>query len=128
MLMGPLVRERNAVIMGHAHNTMLMTDPWTMGVLFLAFITVIAGIIWLIHRKRVASDGLTPIERKDLDYPEREILSMLRQHGGPMMQSDIIGALPGDLEDLAVVMKGMETNGLIQREWRSDLGTYAITA
>lgn len=114
--------------MGHAHNTMLTTDPWMIGVIFFAIITVIAGIIWLIHRKRVASDGLTPMERKNLDYYEREILSMLRQHGGPMMQSEIIDTLPGDLDDLAGVMNAMESKGLIQRDWRSDQGTYVVSA
>lgn len=114
--------------MGHAHNTISTFDPWGIGGLILAFIILIAGVVWLIHRKRVASDGLTPIERKELDYPEREILAMLRQHGGPMMQSEIIDALPGDLADLASVMKTMEAKGLIHREWRSEQGTYIVTA
>jgi len=86
----------------------------------LAFIILIAGVIWLIHRERVACDGWTPMERKDLDYQEREILSMLRQHRGPMMQSGMIDMSPGDLENIAGVMKGMESRGLIQCEWRSD--------
>ena len=114
--------------MSHAHNTVSMFDPWMIGGIILAFIIVIASVIWLIHRKRVASDGLTPIERKELDYPEREILSMVRQHGGPMMQKEIIDSLPGDLEDLASVMNAMESKGWIQREWRSDEGTYSVTA
>ena len=114
--------------MGRGHNILLTTGPWLMGVIIPAFITVIAGIIWLVHRRTVASDGLTPMERKDLNYLEREILSMLRQYGGPIMQSEIVDALPGDLEDLAEVMKGMEAKGLIQREWRSNQGTYIVTA
>ncbi len=55
----------------------------------------------------VASDSLTPVERRKLPYQEQEILSMLRQHGGPMMQNEIIDTLPGDLEELSKVMKGM---------------------
>lgn len=113
--------------MGHGHNGLIAGNAWMMGVIILAFVIVIAGVIWLIHRKRVASDGLTPIERKELEYPESEILSMLRQHGGPMMQSEIIDTLPGDLDDLARVMNAMESKGLIQREWRSDQGTYSVT-
>jgi len=70
---------------------------------------------------------LTPIEKKELEYPESEILAMLRQHGGPMMQREIIDLLPGDLEDLASVMNAMESKGLIQRKWRSDQGTYIVT-
>jgi len=113
--------------MGHAHNTISTFDPWGIGGLILAFIILIAGVVWLIHRKRVASDGLTPIEKKELEYPESEILAMLRQHGGPMMQCEIIDLLPGDLEDLASVMNAMESKGLIQRKWRSDQGTYIVT-
>jgi hypothetical protein len=113
--------------MGHAHNTIFMSDPLVIGAIVLSFIIVIASVIWLINRKRVASDGLTPIERKELNYPESEILAMLRQHGGPMMQREIIDSLPGDLEDLASAMKAMESKGLIQREWQSDQGTYIIT-
>jgi hypothetical protein len=114
--------------MGHWHNGLIAGDALMMGVTFLSFIIVIAGVIWLIHRKRVASDGLTPIKRKELDYPEQEILSMVRQHGEPMMQKEIIDSLPGDLEDLASVMNAMESKGLIQREWRSDQGTYIVMA
>jgi len=113
--------------MGHAHNTISTFDPWGIGGLILAFIILIAGVVWLIHRKRMASDGLTPIERKELEYPESEIFSMPRQHGGPMMQREIIDSLPGDLEDLASVMNAMESKELIQREWRSDQGTYSVT-
>jgi DNA-binding MarR family transcriptional regulator len=89
---------------------------------------VIAGVIWLIHRKRVASDGLTPIERKELEYPDREILAMLRQHGGPMAQREVIDSLPGELADIARVMNAMESKELIQRKWRSDPETYIVTA
>ncbi|WP_319406982.1 hypothetical protein [uncultured Desulfosarcina sp.] len=114
--------------MGHGHIALIAGDAWMTGVIILVFVIVIAGVIWLIHRKRVASDGLTPIERKELEYPNREILAMLRQHGGPMTQREVIDSLPGDLEDIARVMQAMESKGLIQRKWRSDLETYIVTA
>jgi hypothetical protein len=68
------------------------------------------------------------MERRELGYPENEILSMLRQHGGPMLQIEIIDLLPGELEDLAEVMNAMETKGLVCREWRPDHRTYIVTA
>jgi hypothetical protein len=52
--------------MGHGHNGSIAGDAWMTGVIILAFVIVIPGVIWLIHRKRVASDGLTPIERKNI--------------------------------------------------------------
>jgi hypothetical protein len=113
--------------MGHGHNGLIAGDAWMTGVIILAFIIVIVGVVLLIHRKRVLSEGLTPIEREEPDYPEREILSMLRQHGGSMMKSEIIGTLPGELEDLVRVMNAMKSKGLIQPKWRSDQGTYSVT-
>lgn len=113
--------------MRHGHTGFIGIDAWDMGLMVLVFILLLGGVFWLIHRKRVASDGLTPIERKELDFPERDILSMLRQHGGPMIQSEIIDTLPGDLDDFAGVMNAMESKGLIQREWRSDKRSYLVT-
>lgn len=100
-----------------------------MGIMiFLAFLLGFGGLIYLIHRKRLASDGLTPMERKHLDYPDREILSMLRQYGEPMRQSEMIDALPADFHELVQAIKRMETKGLIIREWLPDQGTFNITA
>lgn len=111
--------------MGHGYNG-VMPHNVGIGMIILAFVIVTFGVIWLIHRKRVSSDGLTPIERKELYYPEKDILSMLRQHGGPMMQSEIIDTLPGELDDLAEVINTMEEKGQIHREWNIDQGTYII--
>lgn len=113
--------------MGHGHHTSMSSDPWVIGLIIVALITVVTGIIWFARRRMVASDGLTPLERKGLDFQEREILSMLRQCGGPMRQNEIVDALSGDLEDMAGVMKDMEAKGLIHREWKSDMGTYIVS-
>lgn len=110
------------------HHTPLTADPRMIGVIVAALIALVAVILWLIHRGTIASDGLTPLERKALAYEEREILSMLRQNGGPMAQKDIVDGLPGDFQDLAMVMKGMEDKGLIHREWDAEKGTYVVTA
>jgi hypothetical protein len=62
-----------------------------------------------------------------MSFREREVLSMVRQHGGPMRQDEIVDLLSGDLDNLADVMNGMETKGLIHREWNSDQGTYIVS-
>jgi len=54
-------------------------------------------------------------------------LSMLRQHGGPMMQSEIANKIPIDAEDLAEALKSMETEGLIHRQWEPKESTYLIS-
>jgi len=95
--------------------------------IIIGLVLLVAGLIWLIHRRTVASDGLTPLERKNLSFQEREILSMVRQHGGPMRQDWLIDELPGDSEDLAGVILEIENKGLIKREWKADVGTYMVS-
>jgi DNA-binding PadR family transcriptional regulator len=36
--------------------------------------------------------------------------------------------MPYDLDDIAEILKEMESKGLIHREWKSGKGTYEITA
>jgi uncharacterized membrane protein len=91
-------------------------------------IVVVILLIWLIHRRSVASDGLTGKERKELSSEQKEILSLLRQHGGPMMQTELVDIMPYDLEDAAEMLKAMEGKGLIRREWKQEQATYEITA
>jgi uncharacterized membrane protein len=113
--------------MRNGHHSSLTAHPWMVGIIVVALIALVAVIMWLVHRRTVASDGLMVVERKTLGFPEREILSMLRQHGAAMRQNEIVDALPGDLEDVAEVVKNMETKGLIHRQWKSDEGTYIVS-
>lgn len=100
-----------------------------MVVLFITgLIVVVILLVWFIHRRTVASDGLTGNERKTLPSEQRELLSMLRQHGGPMQQTDLVDIMSYDLGDIAEILKEMESKGLINREWKSEQGTYEITA
>lgn len=113
--------------MGHGHTGLINGNPLMVVIIIFVFIILMAGIMWLVHRSRIASDGLSPVERKDLDYPACEILSMLRQHGGPMMQNEIIDLLPAEPDDVAEVFNDMEKRHLIHREWQSEQGTYKVT-
>jgi uncharacterized membrane protein len=113
--------------MRHGHYFPFFSGPWSVALVFLGLVVLAAGIIWLVHRRTVVSDGLTPLERKQLSFQEREIISLLRQHGGPMRQDQIIDVLPVDCEDLAEVIKDLETKGLIHRQWKTDLSTYIVS-
>ena len=115
------------MITGRGHHFSSAGDFWMIALIVGSLIALIVLILWLIHRRTVMSNGLTPLERKKLPRVEREILAMLRQNGGPMTQSEIIDVLPGDLEDLAEVMKGMEDKGLIDRKWTPEKGSYVVT-
>ena len=96
---------------------------------FLAgLVVVVILLIWFIHRRTIASDGLTGKERKAFPSEQREILSILRQNGGPMLQAELVDVMPYDLDDIAGILKEMESKRLICREWKSEQGTYEITA
>jgi uncharacterized membrane protein len=113
--------------MRHSHHT-LTYEPWMIAIFIAGLIVAVILLIWFIHRRMMASDGLTGEERKELSSEQRELLSMLRQHGGPMMQTELVDIMPYDLDDIAEILKEMESKGLIHREWKSGKGTYEITA
>lgn len=102
-------------------------NPWMSTLITGGFILLLAAFVWFSHRKTIASDGLTPEERRSLPLEEREIISMLRQNGGPMRQDKIADIFPGDLEYFAEIIKAMETKSLLHRKWDSGLGTFLIS-
>lgn len=112
--------------MKHGHEGFMTGSFLPDMVIILGIITLLAGVIYLTHRKKLASDGLTSVERKNLNYPEDEILSMVRQHGGPIAQSDLVDTLPGDMDELVEAINGLEEKGLVQRIWLKEQGTYTV--
>lgn len=112
--------------MRHPHHT-FSYDPWITALFVAGAVAVVALLVWFIHRRSVSSDGLTGKERKELPSEQKEILSLLRQHGGPMMQTELVDLMPYDLEDVAEILKIMEAKELIRREWKAEQGTYEIT-
>ena len=74
------------------------------------------------------SDGLSRTERRELDPIQTEILAMVRQKGGTMLQTKLADTLPYDVEEIAGMLKELESRNLICREWKSEKGTYEITA
>ena len=113
--------------MRHSHQT-LTYEPWMIAAFLAGLVVVVILLIWFIHRRTIASDGLTGKERKAFPSEQREILSILRQNGGPMLQAELVDVMPYDLDDIAGILKEMESKRLICREWKSEQGTYEITA
>ncbi len=103
-------------------------DSWIIFVVIGAVILLIGILIWFISRKIVSSDGLTPNERKALSSEQKEILSMVRQKGEPIIQIEIVDIISGDLEYVVEILKNMEAKGLIRREWDSEKRTYLISS
>lgn len=113
--------------MRHGYSMSFYYGEWMIAFFIGGLLAIIVGLIWFLHRRTVASDGLTPLERENLTSWEREILSMLRQNGGPMRQDKIVDELPGDLEMFSEILQGLETKGLLQRKWEAGQGTYLIS-
>lgn len=111
--------------MSQSHHTAGGLDFW-MIFLIIGAVVLIGAIIWFISRRTVSNDGLTPRERKTLSSEQKEILSMARQKGEPLTQTEIVGIIPGGLEYVAEILKNMEAKGLIQRQWDSEKETYLI--
>ena len=103
-------------------------DSWIIFVVIGAVILLIGILIWFISRKIVSSDGLTPNERKALSSEQKEILSMVRQKGEPIIQIEIVDIISGDLEYVVEILKNMEAKCLIRREWDSEKRTYLISS
>ncbi len=113
--------------MRHPHHP-LPYEPWMTALFIAGAIVVVVLLVWFVYRRTVASDGLTEKERKELPSEQKELLSLLRQHGGPMMQTELVDMMPYDLDDSAEILKEMESRGLIRREWKAEQRTYELTA
>ena len=113
--------------MRHSHHPFFY-EPWMIGLFIAGAIVVVILLVWLILRRTMASDGLTGKERNELPSEQKGILSLLRQHGGPMLQTELVDTMSYDLEDAAEIIKEMESRGLIRRQWKQEQETYEITA
>ena len=113
--------------MGHGHYITTI-EPWTVLATILGVLALLIFIVYIFHRKRMTSDGLSPIERKKLDYPERNILSMLRQKGAPLIQTDIMDSMSIEFEEFVEAINELELEKLIKREWNMERNTYTVVA
>ncbi len=113
--------------MRHGFHGPFVPEPWIVGVCILGLIILVTAVIWFVHRHTAASDGLSPLERKELSHQEREIISMLFQHGGPLKQKEMMDELPGDFKELVEAMNSLEKRGFIRREWNAEEETYIVS-
>jgi hypothetical protein len=70
--------------MRHGNYLSHFYGEWTIIFFIGAVLALLVGIIWLIHRRTTASDDLPLVEGRKHPSLEREVLSMLRQNGGPV--------------------------------------------
>jgi hypothetical protein len=85
-------------------------------------------VVWGYRRSERQGDGLTLKERRTLDRPERELLSMLRQHGAAIPQSQFVEEAPGGFDRAAEILHDLEAKGLVVRVWDPAANELMISA
>ena len=115
------------MIVAMNHHGHLGPAAWIWLVLggILLIVVIIAVLSYFRGRQ---SDGLSRTERRELNSTQAEILAMIRQNGGPVLQTEIANLLPYDIEEIVGMLKNLESRGLIRRVWKLDNETYEITA
>jgi hypothetical protein len=103
-------------------------SPWMLPVILGGIILLIVALIMIIRRHEIGSNGLTGLERKSLPREQREVLSMLRQHGGKMVQTEIADNIAGDIDYVIGLLMELEKKAKISRNWDAEKGVYLVSA
>jgi len=82
----------------------------------------------IIRRHEIGSNGLTRLEKKSLPREEREVLSMLRQNGGKMFQTEVADNIAGDINYVVDILMELENKAKIKRYWEAEKGAYLVCA
>lgn len=112
----------------HIQSGITGTDPWTLVAILGGIFLLVFLLIVLIRRHNTGSDGLTPVEKKTLSREQKEILAMLRQQGGAMIQTEIADNTGGDLSYVVDILLELERNGKIRRFWNVEKGSFLVSA
>lgn len=113
----------------HIQSGIAGMDPWVLVLVVLGGIFLISFlVIAAIRRHNIGSDGLTPAEKKSLPREQREVLTMLRQHGGTMVQTEVADNIAGDMSYVVAILSELEERGKITRQWNADSGAFLVSA
>ena len=110
------------------HHIQSGMSPWMLAIILGGIILLIVALIMIIRRHEIGSNGLTRLERKSLPREQREVLSMLRQHGGKMVQTEIADNIAGDIDYVVGLLMELEKKAKINRHWETEEGTYLVSA
>lgn len=114
--------------MAHSHMA-FWPYGWLGGALLVgAILAVILFVVWNYRRSERLGDGLTIEERRTLEGPERELLSLVRQHGAPIPQSRIVDEAPGGFDRVVAILHELEAKGLIRRVWDPAANELMVSA
>jgi hypothetical protein len=112
----------------HIQSGVTGTDLWMLAVILGGILLLIFLFVAVIRRHDTGSNGLTPVEKKTLSREQKEILMMLRQHGGTMIQTEVADNTAGDLPFVVDLLLELERKGKIQRFWNADKGAFLVSA
>ncbi|MFP4250425.1 MAG: hypothetical protein ACLFU7_12245 [Armatimonadota bacterium] len=83
-------------------------------------------IVWLVARGEEASEGTGSSEREVEENLDGQILAMLHQAGGSMLQTEIAANLNVSTECVACALRDMVDSGRVHRKWEAGRYTYRI--
>lgn len=97
----------------HIQSGIAGTDLWMLlaiggGIILLVFIMII-----IIRRHNIGSNGLAPVERNSLPGEQKEVLAMLRQHGGSMVQTEIVDNIAGSIDYITDILLALELKSIL---------------
>lgn len=107
----------------HGHG---IGPPFWIWLVVGGILLIVVIVVLLSYFRGRQSDGLSRAERRELNPVQVEILALIRQNGGPLLQSELSDILPYDVDQIAEILKELESKGLIRRQWKSEQQTYEI--
>jgi uncharacterized membrane protein len=99
--------------------------PWLI-VGLIALTALIGLIIWLVVRGGEASDQGHPSEREIEENLDGQILAMLHQAGGSMLQTEIAANLGLPAQRVATALRKLTDSGRVTRKWEAGRYTYRV--
>lgn len=99
--------------------------PWLIAGL-IALAALIGLIIWLVARGGEAPGRHRSAEREVEENLDGQIMAMLHQAGGSLLQTEIAANLGVSTERVACALRDMVDSGRVQRKWEADRYTYRV--
>ena len=100
--------------------------PWLI-VGLIALAALIGLIIWLVAQGG-EGEGRTPVAEREVEENlDGQIMAMLHQAGGSMLQTEIAANLDVSTECVACTLRDMVDSGRVHREWKAGEYTYRVT-
>lgn len=102
-----------------------ITTPWLiLGIIALAI--VVGVLIWLLLQREPRRSSERFEKREVEENLEGQIMAMLHQAGGALLQTEIAANLDISVKRVAPILNALEEKRWIRREWRAGEYTYTV--